>query len=457
MRLRHRMPTIFSLSMLDVLCCGLGAVILLMILYSWDARRQAQALAHAQTHAGQTAQQLQDSESAKTRAQAELKRVRDELQQAAADLRQTQGNLKSTQTAEEQLRTKMTAMEKAAANTLARLALLQRDHLEAQKELFAKSEVQATAQADLAAAMLRIAEQEQKLMGAVKLQSDTQAVARLVPTLREALEAARMQTKQAETELLDLKKKAQEAGLRLSDAQKQSQTVQVELATLRKLLEEQRSTAGQLRQRLTAAEARFAGVDLGGRRVVFLIDISGSMGAVDSQTFDANKWPEVRRNVVLLLKSLPELEKFQVLVFSDQVRYLLGRQGQWLDYDRNKSPEEVEQALAKTKPEGNTNLHAAFEAAFRFRSQGLDSIYLISDGLPNVGPGLPTPAPQDEAAQAAILGRYVRDAIRKHWNAGPAPVRIHAVGFFYESPNLGAFLWALTRENSGSFVGMSKP
>ena len=36
-------------------------------------------------------------------------------------------------------------------------------------------------------------------------------------------------------------------------------------------------------------------------------------------------------------------------------------------------------------------------------------------------------------------------------------VRINSIGFFYQSPNVGAFLWNLSRENDGSFVGMSKP
>jgi hypothetical protein len=36
-------------------------------------------------------------------------------------------------------------------------------------------------------------------------------------------------------------------------------------------------------------------------------------------------------------------------------------------------------------------------------------------------------------------------------------VRINAVGFFFESPDGGAFLWALARENDGNFVGMSRP
>ena len=40
---------------------------------------------------------------------------------------------------------------------------------------------------------------------------------------------------------------------------------------------------------------------------------------------------------------------------------------------------------------------------------------------------------------------------------GKERVRINSVGFFYESPDVGAFLWALSREHDGSFVGMSKP
>ena len=41
MHTRHRIPTIFSLSLLDMLCCALGAMILLMLVNMWDARRQA--------------------------------------------------------------------------------------------------------------------------------------------------------------------------------------------------------------------------------------------------------------------------------------------------------------------------------------------------------------------------------------------------------------------------------
>jgi hypothetical protein len=50
--------------------------------------------------------------------------------------------------------------------------------------------------------------------------------------------------------------------------------------------------------------------------------------------------------------------------------------------------------------------------------------------------------------------------MKTRWNPDKVEfpkVKINTVGFFYESPDVGAFLWALARENNGNFVGMSKP
>ena len=60
-----------------------------------------------------------------------------------------------------------------------------------------------------------------------------------------------------------------------------------------------------------------------------------------------------------------------------------------------------------------------------------------------------------------VLTQYIRRKLKTDWNRpraeAPARVRINTIGFFYESPDVGAFLWALARENDGSFVGMSRP
>jgi hypothetical protein len=65
-----------------------------------------------------------------------------------------------------------------------------------------------------------------------------------------------------------------------------------------------------------------------------------------------------------------------------------------------------------------------------------------------------------ETQREVALSKTVRSALKTRWNAaqvGRPKVRINTIGFFYESPDVGAFLWALARENDGSFVGMSKP
>ena len=44
MRVHHRIPTIFNLSMVDMLCCALGCVILLWLLNMRDARERGHPL-----------------------------------------------------------------------------------------------------------------------------------------------------------------------------------------------------------------------------------------------------------------------------------------------------------------------------------------------------------------------------------------------------------------------------
>jgi hypothetical protein len=92
---------------------------------------------------------------------------------------------------------------------------------------------------------------------------------------------------------------------------------------------------------------------------------------------------------------------------------------------------------------------------------GLDTVYFFSDGLPNLGEGTPAGADKlSETQLGEILGKHIRGRLKNTWNRAvpnQARVRINCIGFFFESPDVGAFLWALAREHDGSFVGMSKP
>jgi hypothetical protein len=197
---------------------------------------------------------------------------------------------------------------------------------------------------------------------------------------------------------------------------------------------------------------------------VFLVDMSGSMGKRDLNTIDDGKWPLVVETACKVMRSIPTLEQYQVIVFSSSANWLFDS-GEWQPYLGEKSVEKVSAALLKVKPRDDTNMHAGLEKAFSLRATGLDTIYLFSDGLPTSGPGL-TAAQQNvnpplgETELGLILGKHVRETLVRTWNrpeAGKPRVKINSVGFYFESPDVGAFLWSLSRENDGSFVGMSRP
>src|SRR5262249_23237819 len=134
------------------------------------------------------------------------------------------------------------------------------------------------------------------------------------------------------------------------------------------------------------------------------------------------KWAEVRNTLLKIMQSLPDLEKFQIIVFEESAAYLLGNADQWIDYDAKTSPAKAEAALKALKPHGGTNMYAALDAAFRFRPRGLDTIYLLSDGLPNAGEGVPEAEAKKlleadrEPELSDRLAKYIRKTLKTKWN-----------------------------------------
>ena len=88
------------------------------------------------------------------------------------------------------------------------------------------------------------------------------------------------------------------------------------------------------------SESRFAGVAMTGKKVVFVVDISGSMKLIDEKTAAKDKWPGVVTTVGKVMRSLPDLEQYQVVVFSRTARYLIGS-GEWQKYNGEESVKDV--------------------------------------------------------------------------------------------------------------------
>jgi predicted nucleic acid-binding Zn-ribbon protein len=278
-----------------------------------------------------------------------------------------------------------------------------------------------------------------------------------VKLLEQELDTRKTQLTDADRRIRDLLGNQDVLSKRLVASAKEVADARLALSALEV---EKISLVNRARSLQAVMENRFAGITLTGRRVLFLVDMSGSMELLDENTLDPDKWPLVCETIARIMQSLTDLRQYQVILFSEKRLYPLGADGRWLDYQGPQSAKQAVAAIRAVKPTGGTNMYEGLGEAFRFRAQGLDTIYLLSDGLPNTGDGLPANADKlTETQKTDALAKHVRAKLKQDWNRyipGQQRVRINTIGFFFESPDVGAFLWALAREHEGNFVGMSK-
>jgi predicted nucleic acid-binding Zn-ribbon protein len=449
MRVRHRIPSIFNLSMVDVLCCALGCVILLWLINLREAKEHEES-AQEQQH----------------RITAELAGIRSDRDDAVNRMARLRERIAALEEEKSDLQKSLSAKQAALTEAAGRVAVLEKDLRRSEKH----GEKEAARGRELADAL-----------SAERMRTkELQATANRLPSLQAELKEARQQYAAEKALAAALEKEIANRMSDLKDAGKNAQQLAESRRSLERSLEArdkelattQRSLASLREQNKTlqsetarvraAAENRFAGITLTGRRVLFLIDMSGSMDLVDENTKAPSKWTDVGNTVARLMGSLPNLEKYQAIVFAEKSSFLFAGEEDWLDFNVRSSPERVRNSLAKITPTGGTNMYDALQLAFRLRAKGMDTIYLFSDGLPNLGEGAAaqTLNALKEVERNDLLARHIRRTLQSNWNragSGQPRVRINTIGFFYESPDVGAFLWALARENDGSFVGMSKP
>ena len=402
MQIRHKIPTIFNLSMVDVLCCALGCCILLWLLNLREAKERSEL-------AGKTQSQLTETESKLDLASKDLEKTSDKAKAAESERDQLLEDLRRAKADRDTIAKSLTSLKEQYALSQEQVTRLGQGERALSKE-----------KDDLSQRLLAIGTQLREKEGMARTSN------RRVDELSAALRDADERSKQLQADLQGYR-------ARLAAAESKSERAERSVDILQR---EKRSLTDKFDQARAAAENRFEGIALTGRRVIFLVDMSGSMELIDIRTPAANKWVGVRETLAKVMRSLPDLEKFQIILFSEKVSYLLGNDGRWLDFDSKTSVDHTLRALAAVKPVGGTNMHDPFEAAFRYRNDGLDTIYVFSDGLPNMGPGL-TQAQINtlkEEEQSEILAKYIRNLLAKDWNRqipGRPRVRINTIGFFF--------------------------
>ena len=502
MRQRHKTPSLVSMWMLDVFCCALGCVTLLWLLKTREAdqafqdatdstqllestrsdleklkvdfetltrqlatteserNEKARRLAFVEQNYASQAQQLATTESKLDATTQQLALVKEKADANAKELAVVEKRADTSATELAKTRTQAEAGAKE-------LALTRTKADEMAKEL-ARDQAKLAETAQARDAARKEASDAAEMMG--KKQAELKTLARSVEEQRAKLDELERLVREKEAARVAAAEKSDAMSKSLAgmDASKnRADITEKELAAAKAQIVDLQTAKTRLNDQLSKVEVdnekKFAGIAMTGKRVVFILDISGSMTFEDGDHLDPNKWPFVRESLVKVMRTLPTLEKFQVLLFSSSVEYLIAGNNGWIDYKGEESLEKVRRALGTVKPQGDTNLHLAFEEAFRYRDRGLDTIYLLSDGLPTTGPVGIIPQqnpPLTDAARSRFLSSDLRNRIAREWNApraNLARVRINSVGFYFESPDVGAFLWALSRENDGAFVGMAKP
>lgn len=194
-----------------------------------------------------------------------------------------------------------------------------------------------------------------------------------------------------------------------------------------------RATRADLAEEASTGSSEFFGIRLRGERIVFVIDVSGSMAqptSPDGTTTDpelrgASRMEVAKAELARALQALPESVAFEVVTFDSTVRSF-GRGPEAA------SPGRLKKALdfvARLRPGSQTNLWDALERALGFEE--VDTLVVLSDGEPTAG-GLVQPA--------AILKTF---AARNRWRG----IRVHAIAF---GLRLGV-LEGLARQSGGQY------
>lgn len=241
---------------------------------------------------------------------------------------------------------------------------------------------------------------------------------------------------------------------------------------LRSLDEDVRRLAGSLpsdetpgdriRPRIGDGERQYlTGLKVGGRRILFLVDVSASMlgstivdvirrrNLVDSEKVRAAKWQQALATVDWLTTQIPRDSQFQIYTFNTEAHASVpGRDGVWLDAGDRSALEESMQAVRAAVPAGGTSLYHAFAAAAALRPRP-DNIFLLTDGLPTVG--------RDPADSSTVTSAQRIRLFRRAIEQTPAGVPINIILYPMEGdPMAASEYWKLALTSRGSFMSLSE-
>ncbi|MCX2982644.1 VWA domain-containing protein [Halieaceae bacterium IMCC14734] len=203
------------------------------------------------------------------------------------------------------------------------------------------------------------------------------------------------------------------------------------------------------------------GLNLGGRNILILVDVSASMLAQelvnvirlrnmsDDIKRNAEKWKRSVATVEWLTAQLPVSSQYQIYTFNTQAAPLLpGTEGSWLEVGDQEQLEKSTTLLQELVPADGTSLENAFLAAVKL-SPKPDNIFLITDGLPTQGASGPRGSKINGRERLRLFERAVAQLPRS------VPVNV-ILAPMEGDPMAASALWQLAQATSGAFMSPSR-
>lgn len=266
---------------------------------------------------------------------------------------------------------------------------------------------------------------------------------RVVEARKQADEGQRLATElqqqldQLNRDLGDLRPKYADLQRYQNEAVPWIQNAEARLAKFEQVINQEKS----LRQELLNLRGDFS-------RVVFVIDISGSMSDKAASQLgrpnwgdDGQPWTYVRNQVNSWLKNLP-VDSFRLVCFNHELHEFPSSTESWVQGEIWR--EKAAQYLTSCTPTGGTNTEQALLRALQWKPT---AVVLFTDGAPSKPSGGQERKWELDPAQMDSIPKLLSSHDHR------VPVNVIAVSNYFDK-DLGGFLQRIAAVTGGGFVGL---
>jgi hypothetical protein len=203
------------------------------------------------------------------------------------------------------------------------------------------------------------------------------------------------------------------------------------------------------------------GVQLGGKRILLLLDTSASMleekmvnvlitrNREVEKKRQAGKWQRALKTLDWIAAHFPQQASFQIVGFDSDVHFALpGTEKQWLPVKDITRLDAAIDAMKAAVPNGGNSLERAFMLIAQMNPKP-DNVYLITDGLPTQG--------LEQRTQGKVDGRERLRLFERARDRLPRGIPVNTILLPLDGdPAAAAAYWQLARYTQGSFLSPSR-